>query len=59
MVGKALLVLLGQILNASIVAGITALSTMAAQGEASTKASLIAFGLTFLIELRKFRGIKD
>ena len=45
-----------QILNSSIVAGITALSTLAGALEVSGRAVAIAFGLTFLIELRKYRN---
>ena len=49
---------LEQILNSSIVAGVTALSTLAASLEVNAKAIGVAFGLTFLIELRKYRNIK-
>ena len=48
-------VLSGQILNSSIVAGIAALSMLAGTQEISGRAVSIAFGLTFLIELRKYR----
>jgi hypothetical protein len=46
---------LEQILNSAIVAGITALSTISASFTVNAKAVGIAFGLTFLIEMRKYR----
>lgn len=49
-------VFLEQLLNSVIVGGIAGLSTLAS-GEASWKVALIAFGLTALIELRKYRGL--
>ena len=49
-------VLLEQLLNSAIVGGIAGLSTLAS-GEASWKVALIAFGLTALIELRKYREL--
>ena len=45
-----------QFLNSGIVAGITALSMLAATLEISGKAVAIAFGLTFLVELCKYRN---
>lgn len=42
-----------QILNSAIVAAITALSMLSGAMEVSGKAVGIAFGLTFLVELRK------
>lgn len=53
--GKWYKLLPEQILNSGIVAGIAALSTLAATQEISGVAVAIAFGLTFLIELRKLR----
>ena len=51
--------LLEQVVNSAMVAGITALSMMAATQDVSGKAVSIAFGITFLIELRKtMRKIK-
>lgn len=44
-----------QLLNSAIVAGISALSMMAGTQEVSGRAVAIAFGLTFLLELRKYR----
>ena len=52
---RALTTLLEQLLNSAIVAGITALSMMAATQGVSGKAVGVAFGLTFLLELRKYR----
>jgi hypothetical protein len=48
-----------QLLNSFIIAGIAAISTLAAtgQGEVTAKAAGISFGLTFLIELRKYRHL--
>ena len=48
-----------QLINSAIIAGIAAVSTIAATGEGDVtgKAAGIAFGLTFLIELRKYRKI--
>jgi hypothetical protein len=48
-----------QLINSAIIAGIAAISTLVATGEGETtgKAAGIAFGLTFLIELRKWRNL--
>ena len=48
-----------QLINSFIIAGIAAISTLAATGEeqATGKVAGIAFGLTFLIEMRKYRKI--
>lgn len=46
-----------QVTNSSLVAGIAALSMLASQVCIDGIAVAIAFGLTFLIELRKYRGI--
>ena len=45
-----------QVLNSSIVAGIAALSMLAGTQEISGRAVIIAFGVTFLVELRKYRN---
>lgn len=52
-------ILCEQLINSFIIAGIAAISTLAATGEggATGKAAGIAFGLTFLIEMRKYRKI--
>ncbi|MFH1484899.1 MAG: hypothetical protein ABIH46_02415 [Chloroflexota bacterium] len=49
-------VLLEQLLNSILVGGIAGLSTLAS-GQASWKVTLVAFGLTALIELRKYRHL--
>ena len=46
-----------QILNSTIVAGIAALSMLAGTQSISVRAVAIAFGLTFLVELRKFLDV--
>jgi hypothetical protein len=48
-----------QLLNSFIIAGIAAVSTLGAtgNGEVTAKASGISFGLTFLIEMRKYRNL--
>ena len=49
-----------QILDSCIVGGIAGLSTFVAAGEAATlKVFLLAFGLTFLLKLKDYRGIKE
>ena len=48
-----------QVVNSAIVAGITALSMMAATLDVSLRAVGIAFGLTLLIELRKYRKMSN
>ncbi|MDP2726872.1 MAG: hypothetical protein Q8P59_04965 [Dehalococcoidia bacterium] len=53
---RKLEVLLEQLLNATIVAGITAGSLLATTWSVPPKTVLVAFVLTFLIELRKLRG---
>ncbi len=54
---KFLLVLLEQSINSAIVGGIAGLSALIAGDiQASWKAALIAFGITFLVELRKYRN---
>lgn len=50
-----LTLLFEQCLNSGIVAGITALSMMAGTQKVNGPAVAIAFGLTFLVELRKWR----
>ena len=47
-------IFLEQCINSAIVGGISALSSLATGG--SWKSGLIGFGLTFLIELRKYRA---
>ena len=54
--GKWYKLLPEQILNSGIVAGITGLSMLAGTMEVSARAVAIAFGMTFLVELRKFRN---
>lgn len=49
--------LAGQLLNSGIVAGIAALSLLAGQQTVDLKVVGVAFGLTFLIELRRYRGL--
>jgi len=52
-------VLVDQIIDSAIVGGITALSTYISAGiDASWKSAVFAFGLTFLIKLKEYRGIK-
>ena len=48
-----------QAFNSAIVAGIFALSMLAAQTTVSLKVVAIGFGMTFLIELRKYRKINN
>ena len=54
-----LMVFCEQLINSAIVASIAALSVVAATGEGSTsgKAGSFAFGMTFFVELRKWRKI--
>ena len=52
---KCLRLLPEQLLNSAIVAGITALSMLAGASEVSGRTVGISFGLTFLVELRKYR----
>ena len=54
---KIVATLIEQMVNASIVAGIAALSLMVAQQESILKPVVIAFGLTFLLEMRKYRRL--
>lgn len=54
----ALGTLANQSLDAAIVAGITALSMLAATQTVSPVAVLVAFGLTFLVKLGAARGLK-
>ena len=46
-----------QVINSSIVAGIAALSMMAGSDKVNGPAVGYAFGLTFLVELRKYRDL--
>lgn len=46
-----------QVLNSLIVGGIAGLSALSAGSEAGGKAALIAFSITALIELRKYRKL--
>ena len=50
-------VLIEQVINSAIVGGIAGLSALSASPEAGWKTAVIAFGLTFLIELRKYRKL--
>ena len=50
------LLALEQVVNSAIVAGIAALSMLAGTQSVNGKTVGIAFGLTFLIELRKYRS---
>ena len=50
-------VLAEQVVNSVIVGGIAGLSALIADPSVSWKAGLIAFGMTFLVELRKLRNI--
>ena len=50
-------ILAEQVINALIVGGIAGLSSLGANVETSWKAGAIAFGLTFLIEMRKYRKL--
>ena len=54
--GKWYKLLPEQVLNSAIVAGISGLSMLAGTREISARAVAIAFGLTFLVELRKWRA---
>ena len=54
---RRLALLCEQALNSAIVAGIAALSMMAGTQEVSGPAVGIAFGLAFLIELRKYLNL--
>jgi len=46
-----------QLINSAIVGGIAGISALAASPEASFKVGLIAFGITALTEIRKYRKI--
>ncbi len=49
-----------QVLDSCIVGGIAGISTYVAVGESATfKVFLLAFGLTFLLKLKEYRGIKE
>jgi len=50
-------ILIEQILNSSIVGGISLFSSLAADQAIGLRAGGIAFGLTFLFELRKYRKL--
>ena len=50
-------ILAEQVINSAIVGGIAGLSALSASPEASWKTAIIASGLTFLIELRKYRTL--
>ena len=50
-------VLIEQVINSAIVGGIAGLSALSASPEAGWKTAVIAFGLTMLIELRKYRKL--
>ena len=50
-------VLAGQFLNSAIVAGIASVSLLAGQRAVDWRVVGTAFGLTFLIELRRYRGL--
>ena len=50
-------ILIEQIINASIVGGIAGISVIAVVPAFAWKAAGIAFGITFLIELRKYRKL--
>ena len=50
-------ILIEQVINSAIVGGIAGLSALSASPEAGWKTATIAFGLTFLIELRKWRKL--
>ena len=49
--------LIEQILNSAIVGGISLFSSLAADQSIGLRAGGIAFGLTFLFELRKYRKL--
>lgn len=50
--------LIDQLLDSAIVAAIATLSLFAATQTVSPTAALVAFGVTFLIKLKDYRGIK-
>ena len=51
-------ILLEQVINATIVGGIAGIAALSAAGpDAGYKTALIAFGLTMLTELRKYRNL--
>ena len=49
-------ILIEQLANSAIVGGIAGLSSLVS-GEVSWRVAAIAFGMTTLIELRKYRGL--
>lgn len=54
---KFMLILFEQCVNSGIVAGIAAFSLCASGDGIPWKPIVVAFGITFLTELRKFRGL--
>ena len=54
---RLLIVLLEQCINSTIVAGIASFSVWAANLEVGWKPPIIAFGITFFTELRKYRKL--
>ena len=50
-------VFIEQLINASIVGGIAGLAAFSAGADVGLKTAIIAFGMTFLLELRKYRKI--
>lgn len=53
-------VLCNQLLDSAIVGGIAGFSAyVAAGGDATLKVFALAFGLTFLVKLKDYRGIKE
>ena len=57
MLPRLILTLLEQVVNSGIVAGIATLGMLASTQRVDSKAVLITFGLTFLVEMRKYRGL--